>query len=179
MGLSWATQRKPMISVQNRCETSRFRTLRTMWLMPRGGSASRGVAGVRSSAMMPSMLAGRRTSPGDAHQHCTAPAPGCTRPAVDAAAHEAGSAKSLLASHRQVPRRAEQAPIHVQALQGLPVEQTGHRQPLGDLILLERHPRLRTERSVDRAGTIAEIAKRTLNLTHEGQTLARQISRGC
>src|SRR5206468_4905299 len=48
MGLSSATQRKPMISVQNLCDTSRFRTLRTMWLIPRGGSGA--------LAMMPSLI---------------------------------------------------------------------------------------------------------------------------
>src|SRR2546430_4793166 len=34
--------RSPTISVQNRCETSRSRTLRTTWLIPRGGWACGG-----------------------------------------------------------------------------------------------------------------------------------------
>src|SRR2546422_10785191 len=55
MGLSSATHRKPMMSVQNRCETSRFLTLRTIWLMQRGGSALLRV-GEASLAMVPSMI---------------------------------------------------------------------------------------------------------------------------
>src|SRR3989442_8775755 len=61
MGLSSATHRKPMMSVQNRCETSRFLTLRTMWLMPRGGSALLGV-GEASLAMVPSMIVELRST---------------------------------------------------------------------------------------------------------------------
>src|SRR5713101_3769408 len=49
-GFSSATHRKPMISVQNRCETSRLRTLRTMWLMERGGSAWAGGVGTCASS---------------------------------------------------------------------------------------------------------------------------------
>src|SRR3990167_7220516 len=55
MGLSSATQRKPMTSVQKRCETSRSRTLRTTWLTPRGGWARAGAAGASSFDMVPSM----------------------------------------------------------------------------------------------------------------------------
>src|SRR5437879_4273689 len=48
-----------MISVQNRCETSRLRTLRTMWLMERGGSAwAGGVATCASSFSMVSSMGG-------------------------------------------------------------------------------------------------------------------------
>src|SRR5881397_1283886 len=67
MGLSSATQRKPMMSVQNRCETSRFLTLRTIWLMPRGGWAWLTVQEA-SLSMVPSMI-------GERHGHCTAPGP--------------------------------------------------------------------------------------------------------
>src|SRR5206468_5961937 len=67
MGLSSATQRKPMMSVQNRCETSRFLTLRTIWLMPRGGWAWLTIAEA-SLSMVPSMI-------GERHGHCTAPGP--------------------------------------------------------------------------------------------------------
>src|SRR5262245_15066222 len=42
MGLSSATHRKPTISVQKRCDTSRFRTFSTRWLMARGGWAADG-----------------------------------------------------------------------------------------------------------------------------------------
>src|SRR2546430_4993380 len=48
-----------MISVQNRCETSRLRTLRTMWLMERGGSAwAGGVGTCASSFIMVSSMGG-------------------------------------------------------------------------------------------------------------------------
>src|SRR5439155_24667533 len=73
MGLSSATQRKPMISVQNLCDTSRFRTLRTMWLMPRGGRACGGGTCAASLAMVPSLIGNFRSTaclPGQ-HEHCT------------------------------------------------------------------------------------------------------------
>src|SRR5437773_9019030 len=63
MGLSSATHRKPMISVQNRCETSRFRTLSTTWLMARGGSAWLGALGVSALGIVSSMSSQLRDHP--------------------------------------------------------------------------------------------------------------------
>src|SRR6058998_2496373 len=71
-----------MMSVQNRCETSRFLTLRTMWLMPRGGWAWLRV-GEASLAMVPSIDC--RTpvdgpSPGNGTGILRHLAPSCTQP---------------------------------------------------------------------------------------------------
>src|SRR5262245_23965196 len=161
MGLSSATQRNPMISVQNRCETSRFRTLRTMWLMPRGGKACGGT-GATSLATVPSMYLPER------YEHCTAP--GIRAPGRLSARPSPGAL--------QVARRPEQAPVDVQPLQGLGVELAGHRELFGELIPFQRRPHPGTEDPVDRPGMIAKVAQHALSLSNERRPLRLGIPRG-
>src|SRR5262249_41717508 len=50
----YATCLKPRVSVQNLCDSSMSRTLMTMWLTPRGVTASSGVAGTIEDCRPPS-----------------------------------------------------------------------------------------------------------------------------
>src|SRR5207245_5459678 len=136
--------------------------------MPRGGRASRGVTDAASLAMVPSMLWRLRSSPGTVSAlYGTGPplAPGRTGDAVEPT------------EDLELAGRAKQTLVDVQPFHGLRVELTGHRKFFSQLILLERRPRLRTERPVDRARVVTEIAKRTLSLSNERRALALEVSR--
>src|SRR5438128_5203116 len=136
--------------------------------MPRGGRASRGVTDAASLAMVPSMRGRRRASPGTVSAlYGTGPplAPGRTSDAVEPT------------EDLELAGRAKQTLVDVQPFHGLRVELTGHRKFLSQLILLERRPRLRTERPVDRPRVITEVAKRTLSLSNERRALALEVSR--